>query len=43
MFKLWHVVGHHWHSGMGGGVHPTKCMGVAKRKMTALLKQFQQA
>jgi hypothetical protein len=21
------IVGHHWDSNMGGGVHPTKCMG----------------
>ncbi len=27
MFSLRYLVGHHWDSNMGGGVHPTKCMG----------------
>ncbi len=22
MFNIWHVVGHHWHSSMGGGFIP---------------------
>jgi len=26
MFSPQDVVGHHWDSNMGGGVHPTKCM-----------------
>ncbi len=26
-FSLRNLVGLHWDSGMGGGVHPTKCMG----------------
>jgi hypothetical protein len=32
MFNLQHVVGHHWHFDMGGGVHPTKCMGVTLKR-----------
>ncbi len=31
-FNLWHVVGHHWHFNMKGGIYPTKCMGMAQKR-----------
>ncbi len=31
-FSLWNVIGHHWDFGMGGGVHPTKCMGTSWKR-----------
>ncbi len=42
MLSLRNLVGHHWDSNMGGGVHPTKCMGTLLKRMRTLLRQFGQ-